>query len=232
MEVATPKAERGKPTVVTQIYPSVPELPENVLRFYIEFNQPMPRGDVYKYVQVLDENGKPDDLPFVELDNELWNRDQTRLTLLIDPGRIKKEVKPRIDLGPVFRAGKKYTLVVSGRWPTLNGEPLGREIRKPITATAEVSRAIDPKAWKCVAPSGEKVPLQVAFDRPIDQVILMRRADGDRPGWPRSERECRIGDAQERLVVFADQWMVAGRLQASRRPHTRRRLWQPNRHAI
>ena len=133
----------------------------------------MPRGDVYKHVQVFGENGKPLTQPFVELDNELWNADQTRLTLLIDPGRIKKEVKPRIDLGPVFQEGKKYTLVVSGQWPTLDGTTLGREIRKPITATGAVSQAIDPKAWECTAPSGEKGPLQVAFDRPIDHVLLM-----------------------------------------------------------
>src|SRR5262249_27981281 len=58
LEVRTPRAEPGKPTVITNIYPSAAELPENVLRFYIEFNQPMPRGDVYKYVKVQNDQGK------------------------------------------------------------------------------------------------------------------------------------------------------------------------------
>jgi hypothetical protein len=174
LEVSTPRAERGKPTVVTHIYPSATELPENVLRFYIEFNQPMPRGDSYQYVRLLSEDGKADPLPFVELDRELWNPDQTRLTLLIDPGRIKKEVKPRIDLGPVFRQGRKYTLVVSGKWPTLDGGVLGKDISKAITATAPRAAGIEPKDWKISPPTDPESPLRVTFGYSLDYVILTR----------------------------------------------------------
>lgn len=174
LEVHVAKAERGRPTRISHIYPSGTELPENVLRFYIEFNQPMPRGNVYRYVSVLDDKGKRDVLPFVELDNELWNADQTRLTLLIDPGRIKKEVKPRIDLGPVFRQGRKYTLVVSGKWPTLDGDRLGKDLVKPITIKAAVDDGIDPKAWKVTAPADAESALRVEFGRPLDRVILAR----------------------------------------------------------
>jgi hypothetical protein len=174
LNVHTPKAERGKPTVVTHIYPSATELPENVLRFYIQFNQPMPRGDSYRYVRLLSENGKADPLPFVELDQELWNADQTRLTLLIDPGRIKKEVKPRIDLGPVFRQRNTYTLVVSGQWPTLDGGTLGKDVSKAITATAPQSAGIDPKDWKITPPTDTDGSLRVAFGYSLDYVILSR----------------------------------------------------------
>jgi len=174
LDVRTPKAERRKPTVVTHIYPSAGELPENVLRFYIEFNQPMPRGDAYQYVRLLSEEGKADPLPFVELDHELWNADQTRLTLLIDPGRIKKEVKPRIDLGPVFRDGKKYTLVVSGKWPTLDGGQLGKDVTKVIAARAPRAAGIEPKDWKIAPPSDTNRTLRVNFGYPLDYVIVSR----------------------------------------------------------
>jgi hypothetical protein len=174
LEVRTPRTEAGKPTVITHVYPSSNELPENVLRFYVEFNQPMPRGDVYKYVKVVDDAGKRDPQPFVELDQELWNVDQTRLTLLIDPGRIKKEVKPRIDLGPVFRAGKKYTLVVSGKWPTLESGTLGKDLTRAITIAPPVADAIDPKAWKLTAPADASATLRVSFGRPLDRVLLAR----------------------------------------------------------
>lgn len=174
LEVRTPKKAAREPTAVTHVYPTATELPENVLRFYIEFSRPMPRGDVYRYVSLYTEAGKKDVQPFVELDNELWNPDQTRLTLLIDPGRIKKEVKPRIDLGPVFRQGTKYTLVVSGKWPTLDGTPLGEDLRKPITAVAPVAEAIDPKAWKVAMPADDAGPLSVSFDRRMDHPILLR----------------------------------------------------------
>ena len=174
LEVRTEAAGPGKPTAVTGVYPSGPELPANVLRFYVEFNRSMPRGDVYQYVRILDDAGKPVEQPFLEMDDELWNPDQTRLTLLIDPGRIKKEVKPRIDLGPVFRAGKKYTLVVRGAWPDLNGRPLGNDLVRNVTVTDPISDAVDPKAWKVSPPSDAKGPLTVAFNRPMDRALLER----------------------------------------------------------
>lgn len=182
LDVRTPAAARSLPAKLTHIYPTGTELPENVLRFYLEFDRPMPRGDSYRYVRLLNEKGEKDPLPFVEIE-ELWNADQTRLTLLVDPGRIKKEVKPRIDLGPVFRKGKKYTLVVSGKWPTLSGAPLGDDVSKPITATAALNDALDPNGWKIIAPTDPKGPLTVAFGRPMDHPLLtqclgVRGADG------------------------------------------------------
>ena len=83
-------------------------------------------------------------------------------------------MKPRIDLGPVFEPGKKYTLVISGQWPTLSGEPLGKDVTKTITATAPIPEALDPKAWKITPPADGKGPLTVAFGRPMDHPLLVR----------------------------------------------------------
>jgi hypothetical protein len=168
-----PKKDAGKPNAIKTIYPTAAELPENVLRFYIEFEQPMPRGDVYQYVQVLNEKRAKVDQPFLQLDDELWNEEQTRLTLLVDPGRIKKEVKPRLDLGPVFMEGGKYTLVVSGRWPTLGGGTLGNEVRRAIQVKPAINEAVDPKKWKLSPPVDDGI-LQVQFDRPMDHAMLLR----------------------------------------------------------
>jgi hypothetical protein len=174
LEVKAPESPRRQPVRLTHIYPAATELPANVLRFYLEFDQPMPRGEVYKHVRLLNEKGEKDSLPFLEIDDELWNADQTRVTLLVDPGRIKKEVKPRIDLGPVFEAGKKYTLVVSGKWPTLSGDPLGKDATKAVTATAALDGALDPKAWTVSPPKGRDGALMVAFGRPMDHPLLAR----------------------------------------------------------
>jgi hypothetical protein len=173
-DFAIPKAKAGKPNAIKQIHPASSELPENTLRFYVEFEKSMPRGDVYQYIELIDEKGKKVEQPFLELDDELWNADQTRLTLVIDPGRIKKEVKPRLDLGPVFMAGSKYTLVVSGKWPTLEGEPLGKDTTKSIAAKPPVNEGIDPKAWKLSAPTDETAALNVIFGRPLDHHLLLR----------------------------------------------------------
>jgi hypothetical protein len=174
LDVRTAAPEPGKPTVLTHVYPTGSDLPENVFRFYLHFSRPMPRGDVYRYVRVLDDAGKPVVQPFLELDDELWNPDQTRLTLLIDPGRLKREVKPQIDLGPVFRAGKKYTLVISGKWPDLDGRPLGDDVTRPLTIGPREADALDPKAWKFTPPAGERSSLALAFPRVMDHALLMR----------------------------------------------------------
>jgi hypothetical protein len=174
IDIKDPETIRAKAAKLTHVYPTATALPANVLRFYLEFDHPMPRGGSYKYVSLFNDKGKKDPLPFLEIDDELWNPDQTQLTLLVDPGRIKKEVKPRIDLGPVFESGKKYTLVISGQWPTLSGEPLGKDETKEITATAPIPDALDPKAWKIKPPANAEGSLTIAFGRPMDHPLLTR----------------------------------------------------------
>ena len=89
-------AKETKPTEVEEIYPSSDKVPENLLRFYVQFSAPMRQGDIYKHLQILKEDGTPVVLPFLEIEQELWSRDSTRLTLLLDPGRIKRGLKPRV----------------------------------------------------------------------------------------------------------------------------------------
>ena len=107
-------------------------LPENLLRFYIYFSAPMSRGEAYRHIRLLDAAGKPVDTPFLELDEELWSRDGMRFTLLFDPGRIKRGLKPREELGPVLEAGKSYQLVVDRDWLDAEGNPLKTEFRKTL----------------------------------------------------------------------------------------------------
>ena len=70
----------------------------------------MLRGEAWEHLQLLDSNGKVIDLAFLEIDQELWDRDQRRLTVLFDPGRIKRGVLPRDEIGAALEAGKSYTL--------------------------------------------------------------------------------------------------------------------------
>ncbi len=46
---------------VTEVYPSAAVLPENLLRFYIQFSAPMSRGEAYRRIKLLDAGGKPVD---------------------------------------------------------------------------------------------------------------------------------------------------------------------------
>ena len=171
-DVSIPDTRDKTPPVLLHVFPSGDILPENTLRFYLVFSKPMSRGEAYARVKFLDENGKAVVQPFLELDAELWNPEQTRLSLLIDPGRIKQEVKPRLDLGPVFLAGKKYTLVVDGKWPDAAGVPMGNDWRLTITAGPAITKAPTPSEWKITPPAKPGDAMTVTFPKPMDEALL------------------------------------------------------------
>src|SRR5262245_25297351 len=89
-------------TTVKGIFPTAARLPENLLKFYVHFSAPMSRGNIYEHIRLLDSVGKVIELPFLEIDEELWNPTMTRLTLFIDPGRIKRGVLPLEEIGPAL----------------------------------------------------------------------------------------------------------------------------------
>jgi hypothetical protein len=172
------------PTVqVAAVYPSADRLPENLLRLYLHFTGPMRRGEVYDHVKLLTEQGKPIESPFLEIGEELWDSSGRRLTLLLDPGRVKQGLKPHEDLGPVLEAGKGYVLVIDAGWHDAHGRPLGKEFRKSFRAEAAAEKAIDPAAWKLRPPkAGTRAPLAVTFPAPLDHALLERVVAVSGPG--------------------------------------------------
>ena len=175
VQVAVPRPPAPAATVVEQVYPSANRLPENLLKFYLNFSAPMSRGEAYRHIHLLDAAGKPVESAFLEVGEELWDPDGKRLTLFIDPGRIKRGLKPREDLGPVLEAGKKYTLAIDRDWSDARGDPLGEPYRKAFEAVAAVDQSPDPKTWKVEAPpAGTNRPLDVRFPGPLDHALLGR----------------------------------------------------------
>ncbi|MCE9526527.1 MAG: Ig-like domain-containing protein [Planctomycetales bacterium] len=171
--IAAPK--RTEATVVTQIYPSSNKLPENQLRFYLHFSQPMSKGEAYTHLKLRRKDGQAVELPFLELGEELWDASGKRLTLLIDPGRIKRGLKPREDVGPVLEAGQTYTLVVDASWKDAVREPLKTGFSKKFVVDKPVEVGIDTAAWKLEPPTANtKQPLVVKFPRPLDHALLQR----------------------------------------------------------
>jgi hypothetical protein len=174
-DFSPPKRPSRPATTVSRIYPTREQLPENLLRLYIHFSAPMSRGDVYRHIRLLDAKGNPVDTPFLELDEELWTRDGMRFTLLFDPGRIKRGLKPREDLGPVLEAGKSYQLVIDRDWLDAEGNPLKAEFRKPLRVGPPDETSPDPKTWEIRPPApGSRDPLEVRFPDPIDRALLDR----------------------------------------------------------
>lgn len=170
------KAPVIKPTtVVQQIYPTADVLPENLLKFYLYFSAPMSGGQIYEHIHLFGPDGKAVQLPFLEIDEELWNKDMTRLTLFIDPGRIKRGVKPLEDIGPALEAGKSYTLQIDHQWLDGQGAPLKADFKKTFKVSAPNREPMDIKDWKLTAPKASSSDsLKVQFPRPIDQALAQR----------------------------------------------------------
>jgi hypothetical protein len=54
---------------------------------------------------MVDERGRPVDIPFLPVQADFWNADHTRYTLFFDPGRVKQGILPNEQLGRPLRAG-------------------------------------------------------------------------------------------------------------------------------
>jgi hypothetical protein len=170
-----PRPPENPTTVVKQIYPSADVLPENVLKFYVHFSAPMRRGHIYDYIQLRNESGKPIELPFLEIDEELWDRSLTRLTLFIDPGRIKRGVRPLEEIGPSLETGKRYSLVIDREWKDASGTPLAKTFEKHFKIGPPEREPLDPQHWKIHAPKSDSHDaLEIAFPKPVDHALAQR----------------------------------------------------------
>jgi hypothetical protein len=170
-----PSRKPSAPSGVTGVFPSAAVLPENLLRFYIHFSAPMSRGQAYRNIHLVESTGRAIDLPFLELDEELWSRDGLRFTLLFDPGRIKRGLKPREELGPVLEAGRTYELVIDSAWLDAEGKPLSKPFRKSFRVTEPDDRSPDPKQWRIKPPAaGGRERLELRFPESLDRALLDR----------------------------------------------------------
>ena len=142
-------AMRLEPLVeVTAVYPDGPELPANLLKIYLHFSGPMRRGEAYRRARLLDGSDARVEGAFLEIDPELWNPERTRLTLLIDPGRIKRGLVPHEELGPVLHPDRDYTLTVDSDWRDDRGAPLRAGFRHSFRTGAADATSPAPERWR------------------------------------------------------------------------------------
>jgi hypothetical protein len=163
------------PTSIERIDPSPDLLPENLLKLYLHFSAPMSRGEAYRRIRLLDEQGRAVELPFLEIDQELWDPDGTRLTLLFDPGRVKRDLLPNKEVGPPLQAGRGYTLVMDRAWPDARGLPLASDGRKSFRVGPPDHTPPRTSDWRVAPPrAGTREPLVVRFPEPLDRALLER----------------------------------------------------------
>lgn len=170
-----PRETLSPSTVVAQVYPSADVLPENLLKFYVHFSAPMSRGHIYDHIHLRDDAGKDVELPFLEIDEELWNPELTRLTLFIDPGRIKRGVQPLEEIGPALVEGRQYSLVIDPAWKDGRGAALKAGYQKSFRVGPPDRDAVQPQRWKLQLPkAATREPLTIQFGESLDHALAQR----------------------------------------------------------
>lgn len=162
---------------VTAVYPTAERIPANQLRFYIEFAEEMRVGEAWSHIGLFDSEGTELDSVFLELDEELWSSDRKRLTVLLDPGRVKRELKPREENGPALEEDRRYTLKISKAWKSAEGQAMTRDFTKVFRTTAAERSQIDPKRWKFSIPGAGGNDLNIDFGRSLDFGLCQRVFD-------------------------------------------------------
>ncbi len=174
LRIALPAPNAPRPELVGAS-PSQGVIPANTLRMYLHFSEPMAVGQIRDAVRLLRADGSEVFSPFLTLGPELWDRSQTRVTLLFDPGRIKQGVGPNTSVGAPLVARERYRLLVSGAMESAAGTALGSEVAVAFRVGPAERRPIDPASWQILKPpAGTLVPLTLAFDRIIDTGAVRR----------------------------------------------------------
>jgi hypothetical protein len=161
-------------TNVLAVYPSSTVLPRNALRFYIHFSAPMTYGLAARHVHLeRAETGEPIPGAFSPMEPELWDSDRRRLTVLLDPARIKRGLAPHREIGYPLVPDRSVTLAIGSGMLDAAGRPLVAGHRQRYDVGPDVRRHVNPSDWVLRPPdAGDRRPLQVSLDRPHDRALL------------------------------------------------------------
>jgi hypothetical protein len=120
---------------------------------------------------------------FLPLEADFWNRERTRYTLFLDPGRVKQGIKPNEDLGRPLHAGRRYSIVIDSAWTDAEGRPLTKSFRREFVVTHADERPLSIDSWILRPPAVNTLaPVMVKFNKPVDHGLLMRALGVERDG--------------------------------------------------
>lgn len=166
-----PKIDAPAPKL-TAVFPTAKQLPANLLKFYLYFDQPMREGRaIFDQFHIENDEGERVHAPWRR--QEIWTEDARRLTLWIHPGRIKRGVNLREEFGPVLEPDREYTLVIDSTFRSAAGEPLGEEFRHKFKTIAEDHDRPMPETWILTLPkAGTREPLLIESPEPLDHALI------------------------------------------------------------
>jgi hypothetical protein len=127
-----------------EVHPTGPSIPENLLRIELRFDRPQQLPFDIAHVRLVDSSGMPIDDALLDL--TLPNADGRRITLLMNPGRVKTGVGPNVAEGRALRAGATVRLLVDD--PSPGASPVIKE----WTVTDFDAKVPRPTLWQLNRP--------------------------------------------------------------------------------
>jgi hypothetical protein len=192
------RPDRTATTEVADIRPTAAEVPCNLLRIYVWFSAPMSEGYAAGCVRLVDDDGRAIAGALMPGEHELWDRSRRRLTVLLDPARIKRGLAGHRAAGYPLRPGEPFRMVVDSGFCDARGLPLRSGAQRRYEAGGQERRHVDPDDWVLtVPPAGTIQPLQVAFGRPLDHGLLARSLHVTGPGGALIDGVVQIGPAEQ-----------------------------------
>ena len=173
----------GDPLIVA-VYPSGDSLPSNILRFYIQFSEPMRENHSLSHILVEGPDGKAMTHVFFDTNEELWNGDRTLLTLLVDPARVKTGLLANEQLGRSFVPGVRYVMTIEAGMVSMRGTKISKPFSKSFVALLPDTAALSVARWKIQTPAAHSsAALRIRFDRNMDyacalDMISIQQPDG------------------------------------------------------
>jgi hypothetical protein len=105
---------------------------------------------------------------------EFWDRDRRRLTILLEPGRIKRGLRPNLLAGPPLVEGSTVTLRVDPELRDSAGTELAEGAHRTYRVGPAMRTRVDPARWDVRWPDPGHDQLVVRFDRPLDRALVRR----------------------------------------------------------
>ena len=162
---------------VTAVYPTANTLPENLLRMYISFSQPMKTTGNIEKIKLINENGEEIKGAIFNNVYELWDHSQTQLTIIFDPARVKTGLVAHNNLGRALVPNKKFKIVIEDL-EDIYGQKLETSFVKTFLVTDADFESPNTSSWKINAPkfNGENY-LEINFSNIIDKMSLLSRIE-------------------------------------------------------
>lgn len=201
----------SSPPGVIAVYPSSDTLPDNLLRVYVQFSQAMKPFENLEKIKIIHESGEEVPHAIFQNSQELWNAEQTQLTLIFDPSRVKTGLKAHQAQGRALKSGNTYQLQI-GQLENSEHVKMTAPYAKSFYVTDSDTVQPTISNWDIETPAANSVmPMAINFSETIDHFSLQSRLTLLDPENSKIKGTVSISDRELRWEFTPAQPWPAGR---------------------